>query len=106
MEGSQVKWIARRAMAVAVLITAVMALCGTLSNLVRPLAWLSYVSRGLAFLPSLIVRHLVSANPGSMAGAIALEIEGVAFCFIFYALIAALVLWLVLRQDEKNAGKT
>jgi hypothetical protein len=94
-------WIFRRAIAVAIVLTAVMAVCGTIANLVRPLSWLHYVSLVIAFPPSLIVRHLLSINGGSMAGVIVAELEGVVFTLIFYTLLAAVVFWAMNRQTQK-----
>jgi hypothetical protein len=102
MKDNARSWIVRRAIAVSVLLNAVMALCGTVANLVRPLSWLSFISRAIATPPSLILRHLVSLRGGSLAGVIAIEIEGVLFSLVFYALLAGLVLWLVSRRANKT----
>jgi hypothetical protein len=93
-------WILRRAVAAAIVLTAVMALCGTIANLVKPLSWLSYVARAIAFPPSLIARHLVSLNGGSLMGVVAIELEGVAITLIFYGLVAGLLLWFLSRRSE------
>jgi hypothetical protein len=95
-------WILRRAIAAAILLTAIMALCGTIANLVKPLSWLSYVARAIAFPPSLIVRHLISLKGGSLMGVVAIELEGVAITLIFYSLVVGVVLWFLSRRSEKE----
>jgi hypothetical protein len=101
MKNNTRSWILRRAIAVSVLLNAVMALCGTVANLVRPLSWLSIVSRAIATPPSLILRHLVSLHGVSLAGVISIELEAVAFSLLFYALVAGVVLRLVNRRETK-----
>jgi hypothetical protein len=96
------RWIFRKAITVSLMLTAVMAICGTISNLVQPLAWLSYISRAIAFPPSLIARHLITNAGGSMAAVITLELAGLAFAVIFYALLAGAVFWFLNRQAEKT----
>jgi lysylphosphatidylglycerol synthetase-like protein (DUF2156 family) len=94
--------ILRRAIAVAILLTATMALCGTVANLVKPLSWLRYVAQVIAFPPSLIVRHLIAVSGNSLMGVVAIELGGVAITFVFYTLLVALVLWLLTRRSEPS----
>jgi hypothetical protein len=88
----------RKAIMISVVLNAVMALCGTVSNLVRPLAWLSLVSRAIAAPPSLILSHVFSQKQRSLGDIVALEIGGMLFCLLLYALLAGLALWLLSRR--------
>ena len=84
-----------RAFTLSLLINALAGGAGMLSDVARPLRFLSYLAQVIAALPAFVIGWLIKPHSFSLIAIVLAGVEGLIFSVVFYtALLWLMLLWL------------
>ena len=95
-----------RAISISVFLNCLMVVSGTIADLLKPLSGLAVVSSIIATPPGILLRWIMPLNSHSVGTVVTGAIVALAFSFVFYTLIAGMILWLwAYRRSSQSANK-